>query len=366
MSYYKNHIRQLVLVTLSCLGWSFVSANDEPSDDQPVTDPPAATSHPTPIGPISNGFVFDHGQYVLLPYFVRQSDSVVSIVGDDHETEVSASSETGDTDTRTAKRTKGGSKAKRRPPNQAGWRSARRVADELAGGLTEVFLEGRPPVLLRRHESAEFMAWLLDKNRQPLASDPRPSWLPANEDVKQWNQFFAAFEVQDEFALRARTHITDVAATLSVAEQEIGAQQLLHRSVYPLSVGGLLLIAMATGQLLGSHKEMTTEVGVEESEVINAAIGRCLWLIVGFAALDLIWTILAARAGEMRELNPFGSRFIQDPWLLTAAKVVCTALAVGILHGLRSHVAARRAAWWMCLVSALVAVRWVFLSGVLV
>ena len=193
MSYCKNYLRQLVLVALAGLCWPSASANDDQSDDQSFVEPPAATSHPTRIGPIANGFVFVHGQYVLLPYHVHQSDGVVSIAGEDQ-----------------------------------------------------------------------------------------------------------------------------VAA-------------------------------------------VTTNSGA-----INVAIARCLWLIVGFATLDMIWRILAARAGKMRELNPLGSRFIQDPWLLTAAKVACTALAVGILHALRSHVAARRAAWWMCLVSALVAVRWVFLSGVLV
>ena len=76
------------------------------------------------------------------------------------------------------------------------------------------------------------------------------------------------------------------------------------------------------------------------------------------SALDLIWTLLVSRAGDMKELNPLGAAVIDDPLALIALKTTATLLAVGLLFGLRRHRVAQQGAWWACLICTLLTVRW--------
>jgi hypothetical protein len=68
----------------------------------------------------------------------------------------------------------------------------------------------------------------------------------------------------------------------------------------------------------------------------------------------------------MRELNPFGSNFINDPNLLVVFKMGIIALAVGLLFGLRQYRHAQVGAWWACLICTLLTARWLTLNSMFV
>lgn len=102
------------------------------------------------------------------------------------------------------------------------------------------------------------------------------------------------------------------------------------------------------------------------SSTTNRVICRTLILVFVLSALDLLWTILAIRTGSMREINPIGSQFVDDPLSMTLFKASATAMAVCLLYALRHHLLARKAAWWVCLVCTLVAARWVTFNSMFI
>ena len=52
--------------------------------------------------------------------------------------------------------------------------------------------------------------------------------------------------------------------------------------------------------------------------------------------------------GRCVELNPLGSRFIEDPLLLVAFKFAVTGASIGILYVLHQRPIAQVASWWCC------------------
>ncbi len=83
------------------------------------------------------------------------------------------------------------------------------------------------------------------------------------------------------------------------------------------------------------------------------------------AALDVIWTLLSAQAGQMRELNPLAARLLGQPDALLTFKLACTVGPAALIFALRRHRAAQLAAWWMCFITTLVACRWVVQTAAL-
>lgn len=68
----------------------------------------------------------------------------------------------------------------------------------------------------------------------------------------------------------------------------------------------------------------------------------------------------------MRELNPLGSRLIDDPVQLSAFKIATTLLCCTLLYALRGHATARTAAWWLCLVCTVLTFRWLVANSLFV
>jgi hypothetical protein len=73
--------------------------------------------------------------------------------------------------------------------------------------------------------------------------------------------------------------------------------------------------------------------------------------------------LLASQAGVMHELNPLGAKLVNSPTALIAFKGAATFVAASLLASLRYHRRAQLAAWWLCLVCALVTCRWLVFNS---
>jgi hypothetical protein len=137
------------------------------------------------------------------------------------------------------------------------------------------------------------------------------------------------------------------------------AQSLMEQLHYPLTMFALLVGATAAGHLLTSWPSLGA---AGEDAEIAARRTRIVWrsmaFVLVFSALDLVWTILASRAGTMHEMNPVAGRFIGDPMLLSYFKVLATGAGIVLLLGLRRHHVAQSASLWLCLVCTLLTFRW--------
>ena len=132
------------------------------------------------------------------------------------------------------------------------------------------------------------------------------------------------------------------------------------RTMYGLSVVGMLLIALSAGTLLGNPpKESRKWSRVVRSPRTLTAMQRCLLLIAAYSLFDLTATLLALRTGHIEELNPLGVGLILAPTALAVFKISATCLGTGLLWRLKNYHGAQVASWWLCMVLTLVTVRWV-------
>ena len=145
------------------------------------------------------------------------------------------------------------------------------------------------------------------------------------------------------------------------------AVRWVDATAYPLTVLGMVVVVLSAGHLL-SHRP-TLDVASEEAKLspeTSRAVFRSVVLICLLSGLDLVWTLLVSRTGSMRELNPLGSRLIENPTHLILFKSIATFVSVGLLFFLRRFSFARLASWWACLVCTLLAVRWLTFNSMFV
>lgn len=132
------------------------------------------------------------------------------------------------------------------------------------------------------------------------------------------------------------------------------------RSMYGLSVVGMLLIALSAGTLLGNPpKNSGSWSRIVRSPQTLTVMQRCLVLIAAYSLFDLVATMLALKTGHVEEINPLGVGLILTPVALVAFKVASTCLGAGLLWKLKNYHGAQVASWWLCMVLTLVTVRWV-------
>ena len=141
----------------------------------------------------------------------------------------------------------------------------------------------------------------------------------------------------------------------------------LETIAYPLTTLGMLLSVYAVGHLLLYRPSPTAHSGeTDDSVEMKKMVRTSLILLIIFSGMDLVWTILAHSAGQMRELNPIGNQLIANPVNLAAFKVTATAVAVALLFTLRRFKRAQLATWWACLVLTMLTIRWVALNSMFV
>jgi hypothetical protein len=249
---------------------------------------------------------------------------------------------------------------------------ARRVGNEIASLLSArqivVALEGQPLVAVHDLKSQCDLLCALGAKApdrvQPVAS---LQYLPPGIDEAAWDQWIAAFVPTEDFQKRAGELIAFYNEMQRASDATIAANRRLHEFSYPLSVLGMIGAVLGFGHLLSHRPPVGAQrLATDASPLAMRMVIYSLGLVVLFSGLDLAWTILAHQAGQMLELNPLGSRLVEDPLKLIAFKVGATGMAVGLLFCLRKYCQAQLAAWWICLVLTLLTARWLTLNSMFI
>jgi hypothetical protein len=304
--------------------------------------------------PIESGFLFVESRYIAPPYVFRTQNGQAFV--NDLALDATHLDIRQDHDRR---RGRGEDRREREP-----WRKLRR---ELENGSTVILLDSHRPVLLQSGPGRDFLEILSKNDARRKAATEGLDWLPTEIEDATWRRWFAEFEPTAGFLERAVAEIDRIDAIESVNLASNSAVRWIDASAYPLTVLGMVVVVLSLGHLL-SHRPALhaaseeTQLSPETSRIVF----RSLILVCLLSGLDLIWTLLVSRTGSMRELNPLGSRLIEDPAKLILFKSVATFISVGLLFFLRRFSFARLASWWACLVCTLLAVRWLTFNSMFV
>ena len=178
----------------------------------------------------------------------------------------------------------------------------------------------------------------------------------------EWQTALQEF-VPDEVLTQQYLEYESDMESIDAAEDEADAGLQVHdstRTMYALSVVGMLLIALSAGTLLGNPpKNSGSWSRIVNSPRTLTAMQRCLVLIAAYSLFDLVATLLALKTGYVEEINPLGVGLILAPAALAAFKVSATCLGTGLLWRLKNYHGAQVASWWLCVILTLVTVRWV-------
>ena len=297
---------------------------------------------------IENGFVFIDSQYIPTPYRIDYNETQLFL--NDFPFDLAVFESLSDKD------------KKRRLEGRETRRIARRLSDLLECEFSIVLFSGKPvevvlrgvllSILVNDKASTEFSIAASKKRLTSNAADPQV-----------WEDFVRSFDCPPELRVRANAYLTRVkeiretnGAQASAKLAEESARRMVESSSYPLTVIGMLLVAVAFGHLLSFMPGNSAQLAIDSDA--QRACGFSLTLLAAMSALDLIWTILASRAGNLKELNPIGAALIDDPVSLILLKIAATMIAVVLLFALRQHHAAQKGAWWVCLICTLLTARW--------
>ncbi len=191
--------------------------------------------------------------------------------------------------------------------------------------------------------------------------------LPEEFDRKIWDDWISRFVAPDDFKERAVVFVASFDSTQREAQANIRARRLMETLAYPLTVAGMVMSVLAIGHLLGGRPHAGKPTwGVDPSPEMVKALNWSLLFAAVFSSIDLILTILGANADQIRELNPIGQLWIEDPRHLAGFKVAVTFSCLALLWLLRKYKRAQIAAWWICLVLTLVTCRWVLMTSLFV
>jgi uncharacterized membrane protein YgcG len=230
----------------------------------------------------------------------------------------------------------------------------------LEWGAIHVLDQGQPPWELWPEQSGhELLETLIAKSKGETFSTTVPEQASSSGYDERWATTVIHFEPSPRFQDRAE----EVVALVNEAEALNASAQAANRLVaqlnYPMTMLALVLVVFAVGhlmaeasQIFSSTEEPTDTPTVRKKLVISLVI------IGMMSGIDLAWTLIAHQSGTMRELNPVGSRLIENPYALAVFKISITSMSLALLFYLRQKPLARKATWWCCLVLTLLTARW--------
>jgi hypothetical protein len=320
---------------------------------------------------LTKGFVFLNGEYLSPPYEIREGEQSVIINGQALPSllpDLEAARRDG-------LRMEGPRGEGPRGPGQPGMGPPRgnpiryqalEILRQLEGnGVILAFAE-QPLIRLDGGSTYELFKLLLSDGdyvkRVSLVER-----LPAELDRDLWNGWLDRYAPPPELRSRSAGLITAFDAAEREAMSAIAATRRINDWAYPLTIGGFVITVLAVGHLLGGRPHAgKSRHGRDDSPEMIRALNWTLVLIALMSLLDLTWTILAAQANQMRELNPFGSHLVEDPRHLVGFKVGATFPSLALLWLLRGYKRAQIAAWWICLLLTVLAFRWLAFNSTMV
>jgi hypothetical protein len=313
-------------------------------------------------GSTRQGFLFINGEYVSPSYEIRLTDGEMWVNGKKLECQPPS---------RGYGRGYGPGPYGPYGPRTADAQPWRYMVGELQGQLGSdmaVFCFAEQPyVVLDSSATYDLLKAMTAENGRALRQVSVREKLPEQFDKAVWDAWVETFEPSGELLNRAAVLINSFEAAQREADADMRATRLLNRFAYPLAVGGMVLSVLAIGHLLGGRPHAREQaIGRDESPAMIHSLNWSLMFVAAFTLLDLTWTILAANAGQMHELNPIGSHLIENPRHLAGFKLGITLPSLALLWLLRKHKRAQVAAWWICLVLTFVTLRWLALSPLFV
>lgn len=328
---------------------------------------------------ISTGFVFIEGELIPAPYEVvlseDQQEVLVNGLPLPSAIPQGATGGSGDRSTRAPREGDdrySASGRSRRGPRREIW--ATRIRRHLEFNETIVAFEDHPLWILDESQTFRLLSRLL----KPPPTDEEVSQVAATLggplSVEKWSLWLSSFEPDKEFRRQAVPFVDRLANAESANQAAVDAVRRFDAVAYPLTLVGMIMSVIAFGHLLMSLPNndamRRAAAAVDAGSGISGEVVRATMisvvLVAGLSSLDLTWTILASQAGQMRELNPIASHFINDPMALIAFKSTATLLGCGLLYLLRNHSRAQLASWWMCLVCTMLTFRWLMFNSMFV
>ena len=243
------------------------------------------------------------------------------------------------------------------PPSS---RAVARHVQMLDLGAIIVLAEGRPPLELWPTQSGhELLQALLAKSDGAPASGEIPSGVASESERESWRQLVAGFEPTAEFVQRATAQVRIVEEAAETNRAQSNATLWIERITFPLTILALVAVVLAAGHLMTNAPLMVSGGNDARATAdVKKAMIRSLAIIGVLSMIDLGWTLMAHQSGSMRELNPLGSKLIDDPQRLIMFKIGITSASIGLLYWLHETPLAQRASWWCCLILTLLTARW--------
>lgn len=317
------------------------------------------------------GYLFVNEKYIAPPYDIRQKDGNLVINGEplavSDESMVDFQRNGSPRD-----RGNGGGLLGNQRPKFAGFGPGRRRG----GARTQTLPLGKLKSFIS--SSAELDVLIVQDNRKPVSLDltgagqsllqvllgkedgTTQEFFNRIPDYDRESAYLLAdtFQSSDAFATRANSHL-DAINNIQVENQTLAQANLWTDKIgYPLTVAAMVLVVMAFGHLLSNKPTLTQSVMDEFPSSAKGVVGRSLAIVAALSLIDLVWTMAAAQNGTIRELNPLGSKMLDNPTQLFVFKFVATATAIALLYRLKKQPVAQMASWWSCLILTLLTARW--------
>ncbi|QDS89371.1 hypothetical protein EC9_35700 [Rosistilla ulvae] len=240
----------------------------------------------------------------------------------------------------------------------------RHVVESLRGNRAVFAFSDSPAVILNENV---FCANLLKFDRESEPYQELQDSIADQEQLQSMEAWFTSYTPSQDLIDAATVVVERYERANQINRAQVSAATALNQLTYPMTMFGLMVGVYAFGHLMMTTPK-TPALFPEANllDVMSRATVISVALICAHASLDLVWTLLTSRAGQMREINPVGAQFVDSPAALIAFKATVTLGACGLLIGLRKHRFAQTACWWMCLVCTILTFRWLIFSSMLV
>lgn len=243
------------------------------------------------------------------------------------------------------------------PRGRGGFSRLEQLADQIEqvvfGAIVVIYRGEKPAVLFPTIGGHELLLALVGESGEDMVGPPHAS----AEDQALLNRLVSEFQSSEVFLTRATRDLDEIRRATDAGDRVSAANMLVAQISYPLTVFAMVIVVLGFGHLLSNRPALDAD-STDESKQREVVV-KSLVIVALLSVVDLIWTLAATNAGTMRELNPLGSRFVEDPAHLVLFKVAVTGTSLGILYFLHRRPVAQVASWWCCLLLTLLTARWV-------